>query len=123
MKKETNKGTHQYMLKNKGTTLISYKIRASKYLLVQYILNKVSHIYNDRGKRLSIYFLLQGGDGKSKLTPALSNEWGRLDQGNNAGVESIDTIKFIKNFKVLTDRKVAYASFVCDHRPLKDKQW
>lgn len=30
---------------------------------------------------------------------------------------------FINHFKVPTDKKVTYASFVCDHRPLKDETW
>ena len=52
------------MLRYKGTTLKNYKTRASKYLLAQQFFNKVSHIYNDRGKILSTDFLLQGGDGE-----------------------------------------------------------
>ena len=75
------------MLRNKGTILKSHKIRAAKYLLTQHIFNKVSHIYNDKGKILSIDFLLQGNERKSRWTPVLSNEWGCLAQGNNAGVE------------------------------------
>ena len=31
----------------------------------------------------------------AKWNPALSNEWGRLSQGNDAGVESTHTIEFI----------------------------
>ena len=85
--------------------------------------NKASHIYNDNGKRLSIDVLLQGDDGKEKWQPALSNEWDRLAQGNKTGVESTDTIEFINHARVPTDRKVTYASFVCDHRPLEEEQW
>ena len=61
--------------------------------------------------------------GKNRWTPALSNEWGRLAQGSHTGVESTDTIDFIQYSSVPTDRKVAYASFVCYHRPLKDEEW
>ena len=39
------------------------------------------------------------------------------------GVESTDTIEFINHYTVPTDRKSTYASFVCDHIPLKDEQW
>ena len=46
-----------------------------------------------------------------------------MAQGSNTGVESTETIEFIKHSKVPPDRKVTYASFVCDHRPLKDEQW
>ena len=55
--------------------------------------------------------------------PALSNEWGRLAQGNYSGVESTDTIEFIPHTDVPQSKKVTYASFVCDHRPLKDEKW
>ena len=30
-----------------------------------------------------------------KWYPALSNEWGRLSQGNDAGIEHMNTIQFI----------------------------
>ena len=122
-KRGSNTGTHRYNLRNGITAPRSYKSRAAEYLLAQHIFNKASHIYNDSGKKLSIDILLQGDDGKTKWTPALSNEWGRLAQGNNAGVESTDTIEFIDHLHVPKDRKITYASFVCDHRPLKDEKW
>ena len=53
----------------------------------------------------------------------MSNEWGRLAQGNYNGVESTDTIDFIPFQQVPTDKKVTYASFACDHRPLKSEPW
>ena len=53
----------------------------------------------------------------------LSNEIGLLAQGNIHGVKVIDTIEFIRQEDVLRDRDVTYASFVCDHRPLKSEQW
>ena len=54
---------------------------------------------------------------------ALSNEWGRLSHGNDAGVEYTDTIEYIAHTEVPKNEKVTYASFVCDCRPLKDEQW
>ena len=123
-KKGSNKSTHRYKLRNRDiTTPKSYKSRAAQYLLAQHIFSKVNHIYNDSGKKLTIDFLIQGDDGTTKWIPALSNEWGRLAQGNKAGVESTDTIEFIDHLLIPKDSKVTYASFVCDHRPLKDEQW
>ena len=72
---------------------------------------------------MTIDFLIQGDDGTNKWIPALSNEWGRLAQCNNAGVESTDTIEFIDHLHIPKDSKAIYASFVCDHRPLKDEHW
>ena len=46
-----------------------------------------------------------------------------MGQGIIHGVKSIDTISFSKPSKVLTDQKVTYASFVCDHRLLKTEPW
>ena len=66
---------------------------------------------------------MSGEHGKDRWSPALSNEWGRLAQGNYNGVESTDTIDFIPFQQVPTDKKVTYASFACDHRPLKSEPW
>ena len=54
-------------------------------------------------------------------TKSLSNEWVRLLNDNDHGVASINTIEYIESSQVPTDRKVTYASFVCDHRPLRPK--
>ena len=60
-------------------------------------------------------------NGKNKIiwTQALSNEIGRLAQGNDAGVDYTDCFEFIHKHEVPAGRKVTYANFVCDHRPLK----
>ena len=49
----------------------------------------------------------------------MSNEWGRLAKGNKHGVSWTDTIEFIQKDEVPEDRKVTYASFILDYRPLK----
>ena len=49
----------------------------------------------------------------------MSNELGRLAQGNVHGVESTNTIQFISQQEVPVQEKVTYAGFVCDRRPLK----
>ena len=51
----------------------------------------------------------------------MSNELGRLVQGNDAGVQSTDCMEFIYKHEVPDGRKVTYANFVCDHRPLKSE--
>ena len=50
---------------------------------------------------------------------SISNEWGRLAQGNDNGVSSTDTIDFIHKHEVPQDRDIIYATFVLDHVPLK----
>ena len=52
---------------------------------------------------------------------SLSNEWGRLAQGNKHNVTSTDTIDFIYQHEVPSDRDVTYATFVLDYRPLKSE--
>ena len=90
-------------------------------MLAQHSFGTVNHMYNDSGKRLYIDILLHEADGKNKWIHVLSNEWDRLAQGDHIGVGSTDTIEFINHFSVSTDRKVTYASYLCDHRPLKDE--
>ena len=50
---------------------------------------------------------------------ALSNEWGRLAQGNTYGILGTNTIDFILRVDIPKGRDITYASFVCDKRPLK----
>lgn len=59
------------------------------------------------------------GEHKNRWVKSLSNEWGRLAQGNKHGVLATNTIKFITPSQVPTDRKITYVSFVCDYRLLK----
>ena len=54
---------------------------------------------------------------------ALSNELVRLTKGNDAGVIAQDAMDFITYNELPQNAKVAYASFVCDYRPLKDEPW
>ena len=52
---------------------------------------------------------------KNIWNKALSNEWGRLSQGNDHGVATTDTIEFIDPSQVPTGRKVTYIRCVCNH--------
>ena len=80
-------------------------------LLQQHIFNeKMHHIYNANGDKQSLEKLLRTDP--KKWFRALSNEWGRLSQGNIHGVEWTNTIDFISHTEVPSDRKVTYASFV-----------
>ena len=69
----------------------SYRTRAARYLAAQCLVERLEchHIYDDNGKKLTMENLLRGPDGESKWIPALSNEWGRLAQGNDAGAEIV----------------------------------
>ena len=52
-----------------------------------------------------------------------SNEFGRLTQGNINGIQAQNAMDFIPRSLVPDDRKVTYASFVCDYRPLKSDKY
>ena len=60
---------------------------------------------------------------KGIWTQSLSNEWGRLAQGNDNGVRSTDTIEFIFKYEVPKDSDVTYATYVLDYRPLKTEPY
>ena len=79
------------------------------------------HIYNDSGKKESLDSLLKGPNGDIWLR-ALSNEFGRLAKGNGR-VISTDTIDFIRQSEVPIGKKVTYANFICDYRPLKSEPY
>ena len=82
----------------------------------------LNHIYNQEGQKQTIQHLLQS-DKKERWSKALSNEFGRLTQGNIHGVNFTDTMEFIFKKDVPKNKKVTYASFVCDYKPLKSEQW
>ena len=60
---------------------------------------------------------------KAIWTKSLSNEWGRLAQGNIHSETSTDTLEFIFKDDVPTGRRVTYATFVLDYRPLKGEPY
>ena len=71
-------------------------------------------------KRIDV--LLNGKHAKSRWNPALSNAQGGSAQINDASVEAINTITFMPFQEVPKYGKVTYTSFICEHRPLKDKE-
>lgn len=113
---------HRYNLRRRPN---SFRHSATQHLVAQHVFSTPSlpsafHIYNpNTGKKETIDSLLAGPDGERWLQ-ALSNEFGRLAQGNKYNVKITDTIDFIPKSTVPQDRKVTYGSFVCDYRALKD---
>ena len=104
----------------------SYKSRAATYLLAHQLFNiQQSHsgfLYNENGSKASIDDLLNGKD-KIRWNNALSNEIGRLAQGNTAGIKGSNTIEFISFSQLPSHAKVTYANFICTHRPKKPEPW
>ena len=100
-----------------------FRHRAATALLAHHLLQpSMSHIYNAPGKKQSLKDLLYGPE-KDIWSRSTSNEFGRLAQGNDFGIEGSDNIQFIAPHQAPLDRKVTYASFVCDYRPLKKEQY
>ena len=101
----------------------SFRHRAATALWLITSFSPQCHIYITlKGKKQSLKALLCGPD-KDIWSRSTSNEFGRLAQGNDFGIEGSDTIQFIAPHQAPTDRKVTYASFVCDYRPLKKEQY
>ena len=103
----------------------NYRSIATRQLLAQHIFSSytANHIYDASGKRFSVDALLASKNGPTKWNPALSNECGRLAQGNDGGVEATDTIDFIPYSQIPKNKRVTYCSFACDERPLKTERW
>ena len=53
----------------------------------------------------------------------MSNELGRLTQGDDHGVKFTDCTHFIFKQQVHPKQKVTYTNFVCDYRYLKPEPW
>jgi hypothetical protein len=102
----------------------NYRHRATQYLAAQHIFQPVvNHIYNKvTGKKETIDSLLRG-ENKAIWQKAVSNEFGRLAQGNKYGILATDTIDFITKAETPMNRDITYASFVCDYRPLKSEPY
>ena len=106
---------------NKQST--NFKDLATRQLLAQHLFHspKIHHIFDKSGNRQSIDKLRVGPDGKI-WEISLSNEWGRLAQGNDNGVIGTDTIVFLHPSQVPKNRAITYANFIMDYRPLKKEQ-
>jgi hypothetical protein len=79
----------------------------------------MNHICNALGKKETIDTLLEGQNGPT-WTNGLCNEHGRLAQGcTQNNILGTDTIDFIYQHEVPSDKKVTCRNFICDYRPLK----
>ena len=111
----------------------NFRHNAARHLLAQHLVSKivdddnsllepqVMHIYNEAGKKETVDSLMSGPD-KDIWIKSMSNELGRLAQGNKHGIKATDTIDFISKTEVPSDSKVTYANFRCDYRPLKSEK-
>ena len=96
---------------------------ATQFLVAQHIVTQhLNHIFDKFGNRQSLEKLLKSND-KATWNKSLSNEIGRLTNGNIHGVKARQCMKFIYFHQVPRDSKVTYANFVCDYRPLKSEKW
>ena len=121
---ENVENNQQYNFRSHTPIIESYKNQTNEISFSTICVSRKSHrIFNNQGKQLSIDNLLHGEHRNTRWKPALSNEWGRLAQGNNTGVEAMDNMSIITYAQVPIERKVTCASFVCNHRPLKDEKW
>ena len=83
-------------------------------LVAEFFLPQVNHIYNKvTGKRETADSLLNGED-REVWNRSVSNELGRLAQGNKYGVKLTDTIEFIAGSQVPSNQTVTYAQMVFD---------
>ena len=97
----------------------SFKHRAATHLLLQYV-SQTTDMFRQNGKKKSIDNLLN--DDISTWGLALSNELGRLSQGNGPVVGN-NAIVFVKKSDIPCGKKVTYANMVCDYRPLKKEKF
>ena len=82
----------------------------------------INHVYNEKGKKETIDTFLSGPM-KDVWVKSISNEYGRLTQGNKYGVKCTDCFDFILKNEVPQGRDVTYASFCFDYRPLKGEKY
>ena len=114
-----------YRYKNTGQHHYNLRSNSPPHLIANIAMNpsyQLNHLYRSDGKKETIDSLLKGNNA-STWYKGLSNEWGRLAQGNGRGVKGTDTISFIHRSEVPTNKQVTYASYVCDYRPLKDEPY
>ena len=122
VKKSDFRGTFQHHQNNRGT---NYRTTAINHFVAMHVFAdpSVNHIYNpDTGKKETMDSLLKGVTSKLWIT-SLSNELGRLAQGIHGRVVATDTIDFIHRSEVPAGKKVTYANFICDFRPLKSEPY
>jgi len=73
-------------------------------------------------KKQTIDSLLAGPD-RIIWNKSVSNEFGCLAQGNDAGIIGTNTIQCIHKSEVPMGKVVTYGNFICDIRPLKSEKY
>ena len=84
----------------------------------------INHIFDQQGEKLNIDKLITMPITKDVWINGLNNKLGRLSNGfkpNN--VKGTNTIKFIHQNTIPSNRKITYSNFVCDYRPLKQEKF
>ena len=81
---------------------------------------KLLHLYKKLGKKETINTLLAGPHNSTWWT-ALANDLGRLTNGVHGCVCATNTIRFILQSDIPSDRHITYANFICDYRPHKSE--
>jgi len=110
----------QHKIKRNNMQATMHKLSSStKKMKIIYPILTNGVVCKETGKILTMKQLLKSTDGKTWLK-SLSNEFGRLAQGNSR-VEGTNTIFFIHRHEMPQDRKATYANFVCDIRPEKEE--
>ena len=79
---------------------------------------KILHIF-EAGKKLSLEKLMKKDE---VWITSLSNELGRVMNGVGNRITGTDTMEFVRKENVPKNKKVTYANFVCDYRPLKTEK-
>ena len=81
-----------------------------------------THIYKDNSTKEKIDSVVSGPS-RHVWEKSLSNELGRLAQGNANEVRHTDIVDFLHKYEVPRDIIVAYDTFVLNHRPLKIEKY
>ena len=76
---------------------------------------------SDTGKLLEYKQTIQNPKHQRVWTKSAANEFGRLAKGIR-DIKGTDTIFFVSKSQVLKHKKVIYARFVCEIRPMKQEQ-
>ena len=117
--------THEYNLRLQKhlhwNNQHSYRHHATQQLAALSVFQLVAHhIYQPNSKKETIDTLLQGSN-RLLWLQSLSNERGRLAQGNDKGVLATSTIYFVTQQEVPQGQDITYATFVIDYRLLKSE--
>ena len=108
---------------HRGTTRTNFRHLAAQSLAAQHTFSQhACHVCGPDGKKETIDTVIQGAK-RDLWVRSLSDEWGRLAQGNDYGTQATDTIKFIHKFEVPDGRDVTCATHVLDYRPLKSEPY